>query len=133
MLADGYHKSFTELFTLVQQQREEHKQAGPAAVLLSPLIEDKEDKLRYLQARLSDIEEASRIGDLDAVYMTQREVALQFDQMGDHWLADHFHNCCLKTGCQIKGDNRRKEGEAHFHVGLAYENRGRRERERDNN
>lgn len=31
---------------------------------------------------------------------------------------------CLETGVLIKGDNRRKEGEAHCHVGLALENRG---------
>ena len=124
ILSDGYHKAFTELFTLIQNQREEHKLAGPAAVLLSPLIDDNKDKLQYLQRNLIRAEEASRHGDLDSVYMIQKEIALNFDQQSDHWLSDHFHNQCLVTGSLIKGDNGRKKGEAHFHVALAYENRG---------
>ncbi len=35
-----------------------------------------------------------------------------------------FLSSCLETGVLIKGDNRRKEGEARCHVGLALENRG---------
>ncbi len=35
-----------------------------------------------------------------------------------------YHCRSLETGVLIKGDNRRKEGEAHCHVGLAVENRG---------
>uniref|UniRef100_A0A1X7TNC5 Tetratricopeptide repeat protein 29 n=1 Tax=Amphimedon queenslandica TaxID=400682 RepID=A0A1X7TNC5_AMPQE len=124
ILAKGYHQSFTELFELVQKQREDHRIAGPGAILLSPLIDDKPDKLDYLQVCLMSAEDASRRGDLEAVYLSQRDLALHFDQTGDHWLSDHFHNRCLETGRLIKGDGRRKEGEAHFHVGLAYENRG---------
>ena len=127
VLAEGYHEAFTELFTLVEQQRDEHKEAGPAAILLSPLIDNEEEKLKFLTTRLMDSESAKRLGDLDVVYMNQREIALHFEQSGDRWLADHFHSRCLETGSMIKGDNKRKEGEAHFHVALAYEHRGMKE------
>ena len=56
--------------------------------------------------------------------MTQWDLAQCFEQSRDTWLSDHFYNQCLETGVQIKGDGRRKEGEAHCHVGLALENRG---------
>ena len=124
VLAEGYHEAFTELFTLVQKQREEHKLAGPAAILLSPLIDDDNDKLMYLVKRLKEAETGRRKEELDIVYMCQKDLALHFEGTDDRWLADHFHLCCLETGRSIAGDNRRKEGEAHLHVGLAYENRG---------
>ena len=63
-------------------------------------------------------------GDLDAVYMCQRSLAQYFDQSGDIWLSDHFHQRCLQTSLAIRGDSRRKEGEAHCNVGLSLENRG---------
>ena len=91
--------------------------------MLSPLIEEKPDKLDYLQVCLMAAEDADRRDDPEAVYLSQRDLALHFDQTGDHWLSDHFHSRCLETGRMVKGDNRRKEGEAHFHVALAYENR----------
>ena len=124
MLTEGFHEAFTELFTLVEKQREEHREAGPAAILLSPLIDDNEDKLRYLVSRLKEAETAKRKEELDIVYMCQKDLALHFEETCDRWLADHFHSCCLETGRSIMDDNRRKEGEAHLHVGLAYENRG---------
>ncbi len=124
MLTEGYHEAFTEIFTLVQRQRQEHKLAGPAAILLSPLIDDDQEKLTYLVNRLKEAETAKRKEELDIVYMCQKDIALHFETTGDRWLADHFHSCCLDTGRSITGDNRRKEGEAHLHVGLAYENRG---------
>ena len=124
MLTDGYHEAFTELFTLVEKQRKDHQRAGPAAILLSPLIDDNEDKLKYLVSRLQEAETAKRKEAMDVVYMCQKDLALHFEESGDRWLADHFHSCCLETGRSITGDNRRKEGEAHLHVGLAYENRG---------
>ena len=108
----------------MEQQRLEHERAGPAAVLLPPLIEHSRDKLDLLRQRLSTAEEAKRASDLDSTYLAQRELALHFEQAGDRWLSDHFHQRCLDTGKMVKGDNRRKEGEAHFHVALSYENRG---------
>ena len=66
----------------------------------------------------------SPVGDLDAVYMCQRSLAQYFDQTGDVWVSDHFHESCLQTSLLIKEDGRRKEGEAHCNIGLSLENRG---------
>lgn len=74
--------------------------------------------------QLTATEDARRVGDLDTVYMTQRRLAQYFEQSRDTWLSDHFYQRCLETGVQIRGDGRRKEGEAHCHVGLALEKRG---------
>ena len=109
---------------MVEQQRAEHEQAGPAAILLPPLVENSRDKLDLLRRGMSSAEEAKRCSDLDTAYLGLRELALHFEETGDRWLADHFHHRCLETGHNIKGDNRKKEGEAHFHVSLSYENRG---------
>ena len=93
--------------------------------------------------QLTLAEDAHQAGDLDSVYMAQRNMAQYFEQSGDTWLSDHFYNRCLETGklvrwsqthssyvqfyyflVQVQGDNGYKEGEAHCHVGLALENRG---------
>lgn len=124
---EGFHEAFTEFFTLIERQRNEHKEAGPAAILLSPLIDNDEKKMMYLVSRLKEAESAKRKEDLDIVYMCQKDLALHFEETDDRWLSDHFHSCCLETGQCITGDKRRKEGEAHLHVGLACENRGKKQ------
>ena len=74
--------------------------------------------------QLTQAEDAQRSGDLDTVYMCQQTLAQRFEQSKDTWLSDHFYQRSLETGSLVKSDNRRKEGEAHCHVGLALENRG---------
>ena len=124
LLENGFHESFIEMFTLVEQQRLDHERAGPAAVLLSPLVEHKPAKMHYLKTGLATAEEARRINDLSTVYLTQQETAIHFEQEGDRWLADHFHKSSLETSRKMKGDGHRKEAEACFHVGLTYKDKG---------
>ena len=52
MLEQGFHKSFEELFSLVEGQRREHERAGPAAVLLEPLVEHDLAKLELLSSQV---------------------------------------------------------------------------------
>ena len=52
MLEEGFHKSFSELFQLVEHQRQDHIRAGPAAILLEPLIEGDSTKLEQLKAQV---------------------------------------------------------------------------------
>ncbi len=92
MLEDGFHQSFAELFTLVEQQRLQHERAGPAAILLEPLIEGDATKLDQLKAQLTVAEEARRRGDVNTVYMAFRTLAQYFEQTKDAWLSDHFYN-----------------------------------------
>ena len=76
----------------MEQQRSDHDKAGPAAILLEPLIENSISKLEYLKLQLTSAEEAGRTGDVDAVYMAQRKMAQYFEQTKDMWLSDHFYN-----------------------------------------
>ena len=124
MLEKGFHKSFSEVFNLVQQQKLEHQQAGPAAVLLEPLIENDHTKLEYLRVQLTAAEDAERGGDLEVVYTAQKKLAQYFEGNQGTWLADHFYQRSLETGSMIVGDNQRKEGEGHCNVGLSLERRG---------
>ncbi len=52
MLEEGFHESFSELFQLVERQRQDHIRAGPAAILLEPLIEGDSTKLEQLKAQV---------------------------------------------------------------------------------
>ena len=92
MLEDGFHQSFTELFTLVEQQRLQHERAGPSAVLLEPLIEGNVMKLEQLRTQLTTAEEARMVGDLNSVYVALKNLAEFFEQTKDTWLSDHFFN-----------------------------------------
>lgn len=53
MLEKGFHQSFAELFSLVERQRLDHQRAGPAAVLLEPLVEFNHTKLEQLRIQVS--------------------------------------------------------------------------------
>lgn len=52
MLEKGFHQSFSELFNLVERQRADHQRAGPAAILLEPLIENDLTKLEHLRVQV---------------------------------------------------------------------------------
>ena len=52
MLEKGFHQSFSELFKLVERQRADHQRAGPAAILLEPLIENDLTKLEHLRVQV---------------------------------------------------------------------------------
>lgn len=60
VLEKGFHKSFSELFQLVEQQRLEHARAGPAAILLEPLIENDHTKLEQLKVQVFDTYKLTR-------------------------------------------------------------------------
>ena len=124
MLEKGFHKSFSELFNLVQQQRREHERAGPAAVLLEPLIHSDHAKLEYLRVQLTAAEDAERTGNLEGVYVALKSLAQYFDRNQGAWLSFHFHQRSLEVAQRIKGDNQRAEGEGQCSVGVAMEKRG---------
>ena len=124
MLEKGFHKSFSELFNLVQGQKVEHERAGPAAILLEPLINTDHAKLEYLRVQLTSAEDAEREGDLETVYLARRSLAQYFDRNEGTWLSFHFHQRSLEVARRISGDNQRAEGEGQCSVGLAMEKRG---------
>lgn len=124
MLEKGFHKSFSEMFNLIQQQKADHEQAGPAAVLLEPLIHADHAKLEYLRVQLTTAEDAERKGHLEVVYLALRSLAQYFERNQGTWLAFHFYQRSLEIASRITGDNQRAEGEGHCNVGLAMEDRG---------
>ena len=63
MLKDGFHRSFSEVFALVQQQKAEIEAAGPDSLLQDRrLLADQEAKLEEMKRRLTEAELALRIG-----------------------------------------------------------------------
>ena len=124
MLEKGFHKSFSELFNLVQQQKVKHEQAGPAAVLLEPLINTDHAKLEYLRVQLTAAEDAERLGNLEGVYSALRSLAQYFEKNQGTWLSFHFYQRSLEVASRITGDNQRAKGEGQCSVGLAMERRG---------
>ena len=116
--------SFVEIFTLVEKQRLQHEQAGPAAILLGPLIEYEPSTLDELKSQLTRAEMAKRTGNLEVVYTCQRSLAQCFANSKNPWLSAHFYERCLETALGVKGDSRKKEGEAHCFLGESWEKRG---------
>ncbi|XP_022108504.1 tetratricopeptide repeat protein 29-like [Acanthaster planci] len=124
MLKDGFHRSFSEVFALVQQQKAEINAAGPDSLLQDRrLLAEQEVKLEEMKKRLTEAELALRIDDIDGVFTARNHLAEYFLDTGDLWLSDHFFISCLEMAQKIKGDGRRKEGEAHCNMGRAYERR----------
>lgn len=125
MLKEGFHQSFCEMFNLMRQQREEHDLLGPESGLQDePLLQDEPEKLDQLNHHLTAAEAAQRRGKMEPVYNSRLALAQFFEQTGDNWLSDHFYGSCLKTSLKIRGDGRRREGEANANMGLALEKRG---------
>ncbi|XP_071951575.1 tetratricopeptide repeat protein 29-like [Antedon mediterranea] len=123
MLKDGYHHSFSELFALIRQQKDQQFKSGSNdSDSSTTLLEDQEEKLNELKLHLTEAEGALRINDLEAVYKARNKLAEYFLTSGDLWLSDHFFSSCLSTSVDIPGDGRTK-GEAHCNMGLAFERR----------
>ena len=63
MLQDGYHKSFSELFALIQQQEDERLQQGPESLMWTQtMLKDRHQELDMLKFHLAKAEEALRKG-----------------------------------------------------------------------
>ncbi len=63
MLQEGYHKSFCELFALVQRQNQERDQAGPESALWNQVqLENEPEKLEKLKYFLTQAETSARLG-----------------------------------------------------------------------
>jgi len=125
MLAEGFHKSFGELFALIRQQNEERQIAGPESVLWNKvLLENEPEKLDVLKAYLTQSEAADRIENYTLVYQCQYKLARFFQSTGDKWLADHFFENCLMTTHMVHDDEGRLAAEGHCNVGIALEQNG---------
>uniref|UniRef100_H0X2H6 Tetratricopeptide repeat protein 29 n=2 Tax=Otolemur garnettii TaxID=30611 RepID=H0X2H6_OTOGA len=125
MLRDGYHKSFTELFALMEQwdQLREAARIRSLSWLQKPL-EEQPDKLDYFYHYLTRAEAAEREGSFEEVYKNLYSLACCFDNSEDKWVRNHFYERCFKIAQFIKIDGGKREAEAHSHMGLLYEEDG---------
>lgn len=125
MLKEGFHKSFDELFSLNSKRNQERLEAGPDSIIWEEQPLDQQfRKVDEICNYLTNAEYAARLGKWDDVYACRHALARYFLQSGDFWLSDHFFQTALDVSLNIKLDGRRRESEAHCHMGLACERRG---------
>uniref|UniRef100_A0A8D0GRY7 Tetratricopeptide repeat protein 29 n=1 Tax=Sphenodon punctatus TaxID=8508 RepID=A0A8D0GRY7_SPHPU len=125
MLRQGYHKSFSELFTLIQKWNALREAAGPgSAIWLQTSLEEQPDKLDQLHHFLTRAEAAQRAEHYEDMYNHQLNLAYCFNNPEDKWLRNYFYEQCHRTAKQIKIDGGKKEAESHANLGLVYEEQG---------
>uniref|UniRef100_A0A8D0DIM8 Tetratricopeptide repeat protein 29 n=1 Tax=Salvator merianae TaxID=96440 RepID=A0A8D0DIM8_SALMN len=125
MLRQGYHKSFAELFTLIEKWNALRKASGPgSAIWLEKSLEEQPDKLDQLHYFLTRAEAAQRSEYYEEMYSNQLSLAQCFNKPEDRWLRNYFYEQCFKTAQLIKIDGGKKEAEAHSNMGLVYEEQG---------
>lgn len=126
MLKDGYHKSYAELDSLINNRKRERLEGGPdSPIWLEPSLEDQHEKLEELSKYLKKAEAMQRSGKWKDVYECRVRLAEYFLTSGDQWLSDHFFESALATSKNIRLDGRRRESEACCNQGLALERQGR--------
>ncbi|XP_015273941.1 PREDICTED: tetratricopeptide repeat protein 29 [Gekko japonicus] len=125
MLRQGYHKSFAELFTLIEKWNALREASGPgSAIWLQKSLEEQPDKLDQLHHFLTRAEAAQRSEYYEEMYLNQLSLAYCFNKSEDRWLRNYFYEQCYKTAQLIKIDGGRKEADAHSNMGLVYEEQG---------
>nr|XP_060632184.1 tetratricopeptide repeat protein 29 [Anolis sagrei ordinatus] len=125
MLRQGYHKSFAELFTLIENWNALREASGPgSAIWLEKSLGEQPDKLDQLHFFLTRAEAAQRSEYYEEMYSNQLSLAHCFNKPEDRWLRNYFYEQCYKTAQLIKIDGGKKEAEAHSNMGLLYEEQG---------
>ncbi|XP_053113235.1 tetratricopeptide repeat protein 29 isoform X2 [Hemicordylus capensis] len=125
MLRQGYHKSFAELFTLIENWNALREASGPgSAIWLEKSLEEQPDKLDQLHYFLTRAEAAQRSEYYEEMYINQLSLAYCFNKPEDRWLRNYFYEQCYKTAQLIIIDGGKREAEAHSNMGLVYEEQG---------
>uniref|UniRef100_A0A3B3T5U5 Tetratricopeptide repeat protein 29 n=1 Tax=Paramormyrops kingsleyae TaxID=1676925 RepID=A0A3B3T5U5_9TELE len=126
MLRKGYHRSFREVFALIQKQAASGEAPGPGSGIWQPWpLEEQPRKLEQIQRFLTRAEEAQRAGCYEEVYDNQVALARYFEDQEDKWLSDYFYEVCLDSAQRIKMDGGEREAEANFNMGRIYMEQGR--------
>uniref|UniRef100_A0A8D1SMQ1 Tetratricopeptide repeat protein 29 n=1 Tax=Sus scrofa TaxID=9823 RepID=A0A8D1SMQ1_PIG len=125
MLRDGYHKSFTELFALMEKWDAQREAARLSSLLwVQRPLEEQPDKLDHFYHYLTRAEAAERKEYFEEVYNNLYALACYFNNSEDKWVRNHFYERCFKIAQLIKVDGGKKEAEAHAHMGLLFEEEG---------
>uniref|UniRef100_A0A8C5GJ58 Tetratricopeptide repeat protein 29 n=1 Tax=Gouania willdenowi TaxID=441366 RepID=A0A8C5GJ58_GOUWI len=99
MLEEGFHRSFSELFSLMRLDCERRALADPSSLLrVHTPLEEQPDKLQVLREHLSRSELAERTASR-SVACDQRQLLAQFfSSTEDSWLSVHFYHSCAERG-----------------------------------
>ncbi|XP_024591948.1 tetratricopeptide repeat protein 29 [Neophocaena asiaeorientalis asiaeorientalis] len=125
MLRDGYHKSFTELFALMEKWDALREAAKVRSLFwLQRPLEEQPDKLDHFYYYLTRAEAAERKEYFEEVYNNLYALACYFNNSEDKWVRNHFYERCFEIAQLIKIDGGKKEAEAHAHMGLLFEEDG---------
>jgi len=125
LLKDGFHKSFAEIYNLIENRKAERLAAGQDSIIwLEKSLEEKPEKLDELAKYLTKAETMERNGKWKDVYENRVRLAEYFLTSGDRWLSDYLFETALNTSKNIKLDGRRREAEAYCNRALALERNG---------
>ncbi|XP_019586281.2 tetratricopeptide repeat protein 29 [Rhinolophus sinicus] len=125
MLQDGYHKSFTELFALMEKWDTLREAARVRSIFwLQRPLEEQPDKLDHFYYYLTRAEVAERKELFEDVYNNLYALACYFNHSEDKWVRNHFYERCFQIAQLIKVDGGKKEAEARGHMGLLFEEEG---------
>uniref|UniRef100_A0A8C4EAD0 Tetratricopeptide repeat protein 29 n=1 Tax=Dicentrarchus labrax TaxID=13489 RepID=A0A8C4EAD0_DICLA len=94
-LREGNHRSFSEIFFLLQSDQDRRAAAEPgSAVRLQTPLDEQRDKLETMRQHLSRAEQAERIGSWTAVCDQRLFLGLYFSAPEDLWVSLHFFHSC---------------------------------------
>ncbi|XP_068868950.1 tetratricopeptide repeat protein 29 isoform X6 [Aphelocoma coerulescens] len=125
MLRRGYHKSFSELLTLIQKWNALREAAGPgSAIWHEKSLEEQPDKLDQLYHFLTRAEAARRAGHYEEVYDNQLSLACFFNEPEDKWLSNYFYEQSFNTAQLVEIDGGKRKAQAYVNMGLINEEQG---------
>ncbi|XP_047192229.1 tetratricopeptide repeat protein 29 isoform X4 [Scophthalmus maximus] len=97
MLQEGNHRSFSELFYLLQAERDRRAAAEPSSALsseLRPLLEEQREKLETVRLHMCEAEQAERTGSWPAMCEHRLFLGQFFSAPEDQLLSLHFFHSC---------------------------------------
>ncbi|KAM7021689.1 tetratricopeptide repeat protein 29 [Passerculus sandwichensis] len=125
MLRRGYHKSFSELLTLIQKWNAFREAAGPgSAIWHEKSLEEQPDKLDQLSHFLTGAEAARRAGHYEKVYDNQLSLACCFNDPEDKWLSNYFYEQSYHTAQLVEIDGGKRKAQGYLSMGLLEEEEG---------
>ncbi|XP_076019352.1 tetratricopeptide repeat protein 29 [Genypterus blacodes] len=99
MLREGYHRSFSELLSLLHSDQGRRAMAEPGSASLTQIpLEEQRDKLERIQLHLKKAEEAGRSGSWSVVCEQRLSLGHFFSVPEDLWLGLHFYHSCADKG-----------------------------------
>ncbi|XP_071288792.1 tetratricopeptide repeat protein 29 [Agelaius tricolor] len=125
MLRRGYHKSFSELLTLIQKWNAFREAAGPgSAIWHEKSLEEQPDKLDQLSHFLTGAEAARRAGHYEKVYDNQLSLACCFNDPEDKWLSNYFYEQSYNTAQLVEIDGGKRKAQGYVNMALIEEEEG---------